>query len=47
MELAHVNYAHYSIYEITRSFVAKILSRQKSIVDGRRKSGIQDTSKKR
>ena len=25
MELAHVNYAHYSIYEITRSFVAKML----------------------
>ena len=25
MELAHVNYAHYSIYEITKSFVTKML----------------------
>lgn len=25
MELAHVNYAHYSIYEITKSFVVKML----------------------
>ena len=25
MELAHVDYVHYSIYEITESFVTKLL----------------------
>ena len=26
MELAHVNYTQYSIYELTRSFIARMLS---------------------